>query len=147
MEILHNINYLWLIAGAVLVIFEFMLFSGIGFLFAGLAALTVGALAEMHVLNDLTMQWVVFFIATLVWTLVLWKPLKNYKLNQHHQPFSDVVGQKAILITPLAPGQQGRARWSGTIMNAKLDANNEGILAEGAEVHITRVEGNVLIVK
>ena len=68
MEILHNVNYLWLIAGAVLVIFEFMLFSGVGFLFAGLAALTVGALGEANVLNDLIWQWVMFFIATLVWT-------------------------------------------------------------------------------
>ena len=148
MEILHNINYLWLIAGAVLVIFEFMLFSGVGFLFAGLAALTVGALGEANILNDLIWQWVVFFIATLAWTLILWKPLKYYKLNHQHSTFSDVVGKKAVLITPLAPGQIGQARWSGTIMNAKLDASVKDIITQAdTEVLITAVEGNVLIVK
>ena len=73
--------------------------------------------------------------------------MKYYKLNHEHSTFTDVVGKKALLITPLAPGQIGQARWSGTIMNAKLDASVKDIITQDTEVLITAVEGNVLIVK
>lgn len=147
MEILHNLNYLWLIAGALLIIFEFMILSGVGFLFAGLAALTVGALIEFGLVQSFTSQLIVFFASTLFWTLILWKPLKNYKLSHTHPPFTDIVGETAVLVSELAPGKTVQAKWSGTVMNAKLDPNNHKILAKGAEVEILRVEGNTLIVK
>ncbi len=147
MEILNNITYLWLIAGAVLVIAEFIILPGVGFLFAGLGALVVGALLEFGIISGPMMPWLLFFASTLGWTLLLWKPLKNYKLSQSHVPFSDMVGKKAVLLKPLSHGTTGQARWSGTIMNAKLDPNNEGTILEGTEVTITRVEGNVLVVR
>jgi len=148
MEILNNVTYLWLIAGAILVIAEFIILPGVGFLFAGLGAIITGALLEFGLIGGPMIPWVVFFVATLAWTLILWKPLKNYKLNHGEAAqFSDVIGKKAVLLKPLAPGMTGQARWSGTIMNAKLDPNNTATLMEGTEVTITRVEGNVLVVK
>ena len=58
-----------------------------------------------------------------------------------------MVGKKAILLTPLTPGSKGQARWSGTIMNARLDTHVKEPIPEGAEVTIAHVEGNVLVVK
>lgn len=145
-QIFENINYVWLIAGGILIVFEFILLPGVGFLFAGLGALTVGGLSEGHVIEGQLAQWLVFFAATLVWTLILWKPLKNFRIH-HHAPFSDMVGKKAILLTSLAPGGKGQAKWSGTIMNARLDPNIKETFPEGAEVTIGHVEGNVLVVK
>ena len=147
MQILENITYLWLIAGAILVICEFLLISGVGFLFAGLGALTVGLLLEIGMAPSLLAQWIIFFAATALWTLLLLKPLARFRLSQGQHEFSDMLGKKAILLSTLEPGKTGQARWSGTIMNAKLDSHHKTSLSEGTEVMITKVEGNTLIVK
>lgn len=147
MEFTQNVNHLWLIAGGIMIVLEFMVLPGVGFLFAGLGAITVGALLQAGLIKEDIWQWVIFLASTLLWLLILWKPLKNFKTSRHEQPFSDMVGRKAVLMTNLEPGQTGRARWSGTIMNAKLDESQQTGLIEGAEVVVTEVKGNVLIVK
>ncbi len=147
MDFLQNINHLWLIAGAVLVIFEFFIAPGVGFLFAGLGAITVGALLQAGLINEQIWQWIIFLAATLVWLLVLYKPLARFKMSKDHKPFSDMVGRKAILVNSLLPGETGQVKWSGTLMNARLDPSVKESIAGGAEVVITHVEGNVVLVK
>src|SRR5262249_9726788 len=130
MDILQNPTNLWLIAGGILIIMEFFLFSGVGFAFAGLGALTVGLLLETGVIATQLASWLVFLLSTLLWALLLWKKLANFKMNRHQQPFSDMIGHKAVLLTPLEPGQIGQARWSGTIMKAKLSEHHKKPLSE-----------------
>lgn len=147
MEIAQNIAYLWLIAGSALVIAEFILVAGVGMLFAGLGALFVGLLVQTGVVNDILYQWVIFFATTVIWALILWKPLSRFQLGKGERGFSDMIGHKAILINTIAQGELGKSRWSGTIMNTKLAPEAPANLPEGSEVLIVAVEGNTLIVK
>jgi membrane protein implicated in regulation of membrane protease activity len=84
---------------------------------------------------------------TIVSAILLWKPLKNYKSPNESKPFTDMEGQKAVVIGTLEPGKHGQAKWSGTVMKAKLDESATSSIAEGKEAVIVRVEGNILILK
>ncbi len=71
-----NPSSIWLIAGALLIILEIVLFPGIGFLFAGLGAISVSAGLITGWIDSLSAQFILFFLATAFWTAVLWKPLQ-----------------------------------------------------------------------
>ena len=143
--------YGWLIAGAVLLALEAFGVPGIGFLFAGLAAIVVGLLIHLNVIatDDLILQAAAFFGVTSLLALLLWKKLKQWRTDpQASNQFHNIVGDFATIGKGgLAAGQIGQVSWSGTTMMARLDAScAETELAEGAMVTITTVEGNHLIV-
>jgi membrane protein implicated in regulation of membrane protease activity len=133
---------LWLIAGIILITLEFTAIPGVGMLFAGVSALLVGILVETTGTSFLY-QWVIFLGSTIVLTLLLYKPLRNYQTNKDAK-YSDMIGQSATVIGTLAPGTEGKVRWSGTTMKARLQSANT--LTEGKSVKITAVDGNVLVV-
>ena len=142
-----NNDIIWLVAGVAMLVSEFLLISGVGFIFAGLGALLVGAIMSFGGLDSLTWQWVVFLASTIILAILLWKPMKNLGMNQKGQGFNDIVGQKAVLTADLSPSKSGKAKWSGTVMNAKLDDGVIGHFKEGHELEIVRVEGNVLVLR
>ena len=147
MEMLQNAPHLWLIAGGILIVLEFILMPGIGFLFAGLGALTAGLALVLGLADNQVVQWIIFFATTILWTALLWKPLKNFRLGHSGKDFNDMIGHKAVLLEDLTPGITGRAKWSGTIMNAKLEAASNETLLKNSEVTIVEVNGNVLTVR
>ena len=140
-------DLMWLIAGAILVIFEFTVFPGVGFLFAGIGALITGTLISGGFLTDQIWQWISFFGFSVLSAILLWKPLMKHKFDPNQRAFSDLAGQKAILISDLEPGKEGKAKWSGTAMRARLEDGIELSFKEGKELEIVRTEGNVLILK
>ena len=146
MDLIQNTPHLWLIAGVILIILEFVLMPGVGFLFAGLAALVVGAITELNISHSQAVEWIVFFVATIIFAAFLWAPFSRFRLNKSNKVFSDMVGHKAILVNSIAPGETGQVKWSGTIMNAKLTADAVYSLAAGADVTIKEVVGNTVIV-
>ncbi len=143
--------YLWLIAGVVFVLFEAFGVSGVGFFFAGLGAIVVGAflqagwlLPEAHVI-----QFVVFFASTGFWAALLWKPMKKFAFKHNAPGYSNMVGDVAYVGSAgLHKGVVGEATWSGTIMKAELShVSPDASLAAGTPVLITDIKGNTLIVK
>ncbi len=137
----------WLLAGAVLIGLDILALPGIGALFSGLGALTVGAALIAGFIESMTAQFTLFFVATGVWAILLWKPLKQF-LKGKETGFDDMVGSTAVVFgSPLEKGKKGKVRWSGTIMNCQLDAEEAGSLEVGTEVTITRVSQGVLIVQ
>ena len=60
MELPHST--IWFICGAALVALEATLFPGVGVLFAGLWAITVGSALAIGLIDSLIAQYVVFFI-------------------------------------------------------------------------------------
>ncbi len=144
---------LWLLLGIAAVLAEVLAVApGIGLLFTGLGALGVSLLlyslpgAEISLLGQLT--W--FLAFTAVWAVLLWKPLKRWRMpSPHSGTYSNIVGDRATVGTEgLRRGQQGQVIWSGTLMNAELadDATLEDLPA-GATVKVAAVRGNTLIVK
>ncbi len=133
---------IWLVAGLVLITLEFTILPGVCMLFAGVAALIVGALTETVGLT-FTQQCIIFLVTTIALSLLFYKKLRNYQANKDVK-YSDMVGQSATVIGTLAPGTLGQVKWSGTNMKARLQGGST--LSEGAHVKITAVDGNVVIV-
>ena len=71
---------LWLVAGALFIALEIFGMPGIGFLFAGLGALVVGALVEFGVIaaDAVVLQFVIFFAFACISAALLWKKLKRH---------------------------------------------------------------------
>ena len=140
--------YIWLIAGVLLTLAE-LHFTGLGFFFAGLGAITTGALIYHETLADVAYieQFVTFIIATALWTLVLWKPLQHFR--RPATGYNNIVGETAFVgSNGLTKSKGGEVTWSGTIMKAQL-AKNVPLphLEAGSQVTIVEVRGATLIVK
>lgn len=145
-----NPGHLWLMAGAVLVAVEILFITGMGFLFAGLAAFTVGTAIAMEWLpaDATAAQAATFLLMTALWAVILWKPLKKWLKTGTDEAYSNIIGNSATVESPgLEKGKTGTVRWSGTLMKAQIDHGcAHHTLAPGTEVRITAVKGNTLTV-
>ena len=139
----------WLIIGAVMIALEAFAVPGIGLLFGGLAAIVVGALVLFNIIgvDAIILQVAIWFALTGGVAVALWKPMQRMRVNKNaDNSFNNIVGTHAKVIeAPLRAGFAGKVSWSGTIMNARLEGTSE--IPVGAEVLITKVEGNTVTVK
>lgn len=140
---------LWLAFGVACFVIEALVVSGVGFLFAGLGALTAGSILTAMPETTSLQQWVAFFVASGLWALFLWKPLQKFYGKTKNDGYKNIVGDTAyIAANGLKKGETGEATWSGTIMKARLaDDANVNELTGSTQVVIHAVAGNVLIVK
>lgn len=139
-----SITALWLIAGAAFIGIEIFGVPGIGFLFAGIAALMVGGAIELgFIANDNTvLQFALFFLITTVSALLLWKKLKQIR----GPSYSNMIGTEAEVIAGGLSGTlEGQVKWSGTTMRARLaDETVIDVMPAGTFVVIKKVEGTLL---
>ena len=137
---------LWLIAGAAFIALEVFGVPGIGFLFAGIAALIIGGLVEFDILasDDVLLQFALFSIMSLASAALLWKKLKTKRAV----PYSNMVGTEATVATGgLVGNKEGQVKWSSTLMRAQLMENDGNTtIAEGTTVIIQHVDGNLMFV-
>ncbi len=140
---------IWFICGAALVALEATLVPGVGVLFAGLGAITVGAALAIGMIDSLIAQFVVFFVSTGIWAILLWKTIKNL-LRGKKSGFTDMVGTAAVVFgNALENGKMGQVKWSGAIMNCRLESGIEEMetIEPGTEVTIASISKGVLIVR
>ncbi len=138
--------YAWLVAGALMLMVEALGIPGVGFLFAGLGAVGVGTMISSGLLDSdaFTAQVAAWFALTALFALVLYKPLKRWR-SQQRAAYHSMLGTNATVLAPgLSPEQEGQARWSGTLMRARLASGQEPADA-GAVLRIVAVDGTVLI--
>lgn len=142
---------LWLIAGALMLALEALGIPGIGFLFAGLAAILVGTAVQSGIIGmeAYIAQIALWFTLTALFAALLWKKLKKWHISSKSSDYQNMIGDNAtIALSGLQKGAVGQVRWSGTLMSAELDpAESAHGLSEGTRVIITAVKGNVLVVK
>jgi len=148
---METLVYQWLLAGVLLVALEALGLPGLGFLFAGLGAITVAASLEFSLLAPEAQlaHWLLFSVSTAVWGALLWVPLKRFRAGKRTGGYSNMVGETAFIGGEgLIKGALGEVTWSGTIMKAKLiDDAAVDKLDGGSQVQIVAVQGNTLIVK
>ena len=139
-----SVTALWLLAGSVFIGIEIFGVPGIGFLFAGIAALVVGGVVELGVVGpeNTILQFALFFLITTVSAILLWKKLKAIR----GPAYSNMVGTTAeVMGGGLAGVREGQVKWSGTLMRARLaDEVVIDVLPAGTFVVITKVEGTLL---
>ncbi len=147
----QNISIYWLAAGALFILLEALAIPGIGFLFAGLAAITTGGLIEFSILpaDKYILHTAVFLAASFAWAGILWVPMQHFHKKNKTEGFANMVGDIAIVCNgALVKGKTGEAKWSGTIMQAMLSENSRvEKLEEGQQVRILEVKGNILVVE
>jgi membrane protein implicated in regulation of membrane protease activity len=137
---------LWLIGGVVCLGLEALGVSGVGLLFAGLGALSIGSIVTAYPDLSLLQQGVIFLAATALWAVFLWKPLQKFR-KPSGKGYHNMIGETAYIgASGLQKGVVGEATWSGTIMRAELAHGTES-LPPGAAAVIVDISGNTLIVK
>jgi membrane protein implicated in regulation of membrane protease activity len=143
-----SVSIVWLCVGAALLALEAFAVPGVGLLFAGLGAIITAVAVESAFISDLDhiMQGAVFLITTSIFSALLWKKLKAWRLNPNAPQYSNIVGTEAAVVGTLRPGKKGEVKWSGAVMHARLAEGAVAELAEGAIVTVVAVEGNVLSV-
>lgn len=141
-----NVEFLILI-GFLSIILEIFVLSGIGILFLGIGAFSTACIIYFFPVLDM---YTYFLLGVLSVTsaIILWKPLKKWNNKDFTNRNIDIIGSKVkVAESDLAPGKMGRALWSGTIMNAKLDSKVTSKVKSGTICTVKEVKGNVLILE
>ena len=140
----ETLPYLWLAAGAFFLLIEAFGLPGVGFLFAGLAALSTGILLKLGIAFEGLNSFAWFFGLTAFWALILWNKIQS----RPGVGYNNIVGDSALISgAPTVPGAAFTVIWSGTQMDAELDpAAPQVPLAVGSTVKISALRGKTLLV-
>lgn len=135
----------WIFLGLALAGAELVSPGGFYLLFFGIAALMVGALVAMDVVQAEWLQWLLFSILAVLSLLLLRRPLIQLTHGHPPQDMDSMVGESAILLEELQPGHTGKAELRGSTWSAR----NVGAapLSSGQRATVTKVDGLVLWVK
>jgi len=144
----ENHGVVWLTLSFIFIMIEVSA-PGIGGLFSGVAALTLGGLliGEIITPDNIVQELAYFFGLTIVWAAILWKPLKKIMLPRD-SAYSDIIGTSVKVVKgDLAKGKTGSVKWSGAIMRAKIiDSSEAELIKEDEEIWIHDKEGTLFLV-
>jgi hypothetical protein len=134
----------WMLVGLVLLGAEMVTPGGFYILFFGLAALAVGTLAGLGLVQSEWLQWLLFSGLAVLSLLVFRGPLLAWiKTQEVETPAVDSMGgETAIPLEDLVPGGTGKAELRGTTWTA----HNAGaaLLKKHQRCKVERVEGLTL---
>lgn len=135
----------WMFLGLALAGAEMVSPGGFYLLFFGIAALMVGALVGMDVVQAEWLQWLLFSVLAVFLLLLLRRPLIQLTRSHPSQAMDTMVGESAILLEELQPGHMGKAELRGSTWSAR----NVGAvpLISGQRATVTKVDGLMLWVK
>lgn len=135
----------WIFLGLALVGAEMVSPGGFYLLFFGIAAVMVGALTGLEVIEADWLQWLLFSIVAVVSLLLLRRPL--IRLTQRHPPqaMDTMIGEAAIVINDLPPGHTGKVELRGSTWNARNAGDVS--LSAGQRAMVTKVDGLMLWVR
>ena len=136
----------WIIAGLVLVIGEFVV-SGLVVIFFGIAALIVGSLKFLGLLDDTTWELTLFAVLSLL-SLIFVRRYFSDKLmgkereTEGNEDSAGLIGQRATVAEPFKDGA-GTVNYRG----ARWQAQSSQPLEVGQMVRITQHDGLWLTVE
>lgn len=142
----------WLVFGFIMLSIEVVTGFTTGvFLFAGLGALTTGALMAFGVLPE---TWVAGIsstgISTGIITALLWKSLKKLQGNRpvEKDNSSDLIGHTFVLENDVTMSKPGSTHYSGITWKVEIDKQaGVDIIDSGQRVIVTSVEVGVFKVR
>ena len=139
----------WLILAIACIVVEVTVIRGMGFVFAGLSALTVFLALEMRYIEHGIMHDIIFFILfTGVWGAILWIPMKRFHRVSLTKNLKNIVGSLAeVEDDDLVRGEVGIVEWSNIRFKAMIDKTCEyDRIKEGEDVLVVRTENKILYV-
>ncbi|MGE3976890.1 MAG: NfeD family protein [Nitrospira sp.] len=135
----------WLFMGLVLAGAEMISPAGFYLLFFGIAALIVGALAGLGIVQTAWLEWLLFSILAVVSLLLFRGPLLRMTQIPPTHAVDSMVGESAILLDDLPSGHTGKAELRGTTWTTRNDGTSP--LAKGQRAIVTKVDGLTLWVR
>ena len=134
----------WLAGGLALVVLEVVTPSGFFIIFFGLAALTVGVLARLAIVNAWAMQWLIFTVLSVAYLLLFRGRLQSRVQMPPPPKMDSIVGVLAVAQERLLPGVVGRVEVRGAAWSAR---NTSSVVIEiGQRCTVISVEGLLLTV-
>jgi len=134
----------WLVLGLILVGAE-IVSPGFYLLFFGIAALAVGTMAGLEIIQQMWLEWLLFSVLAIASLLLLRGPLLRMTQHAPMQTMDSMVGESATLLEDLPPGHTGKAELRGTTWTTRAEGSS--VLTKGQHVIVTRVDGLMLWVK
>lgn len=135
----------WLFMGLVLAGAEMISPMGFYLLFFGIAALIVGALAGLGIVQTAWLEWLLFSILAIVSLLLFRSPLLRMTKSTPTHAVDTMVGESAVLLDDVLPGHTGKAELRGTTWTTRNDGSSS--LAKGQRAIVTKVDGLMLWVR
>jgi membrane protein implicated in regulation of membrane protease activity len=135
--------WLWVLIGFGLLACEMLTPGGFFFLFFGAGAIAVGLILALGVDLSLAVQWLLFSLLSLAALVPLRGRLVRWMTTEGGAPVVDaLVGQIAVVLDDLPPGEVGKAELRGTAWNAR----NAGtaVLRKGQRGRVIHVDGLML---
>ncbi|MDC8448376.1 MAG: NfeD family protein [Nitrospira sp.] len=135
----------WLFMGLVLAGAEMLSPGGFYLLFFGIAALIVGALAGLGIVQTAWLEWLLFSILAIVSLLLFRGPLLRMTKNTPTHAVDSMVGESAVLLDDLPSGHTGKAELRGTTWTTRNEGDSP--LTKGQRAIVTKVDGLTLWVR
>lgn len=135
----------WLFMGLVLAGAEMMAPGGFYLLFFGIAALIVGALAGLGIVQTAWLEWLLFSMLAVVSLLLFRGPLLRTTKRTPTHVVDSMVGESAVLLDDLPSGHTGKAELRGTTWTTRNGGPSP--LAKGQRAIVTKVDGLMLWVR
>ena len=133
--------WLWLLLGLVLSALELAAFGGFYLIFFGVGAFFVGVFTALDLTGPPAIQWLTFAFASLVMLMVFRRSVLRMMQPVHEDPEA-LIGNIAIAMDAIKPGEGGRAELHGAVWSARNLHTAE--LARGARCRVRRVDGVTL---
>ncbi|TMA36121.1 MAG: NfeD family protein [Deltaproteobacteria bacterium] len=136
--------WLWMLLGFALIVCELTTPGGFFFLFFGLGAVAVGALVGLGAAGPAWLQWLLFSLISIGFLVPLrGRLLRRMARGEDAAARVDaLVGQVAVVLEDLPPGEVGKAELRGTAWNARNESQQA--LRRGQRSKVTRVDGLML---
>lgn len=139
-------HLLWIIAGIVMVVLEFLIPGGI-ISFVGLSAIIVGVGIYFKIIDSVASAFITWFITSLILLLTLRSVFMKYfegdSVVQDVDEDKDSIGAIVEVIEEVEPYKEGRVRYRETTWIARSDEHFD----IGAKARIINREGNIYIIK
>jgi hypothetical protein len=136
--------WMWLVGGLLLIVLEVATPSGFFILFFGLAALTVGILSRLALVEAGWLQWSLFTALSVVYLLLFRGRLQARVQVPPPPPVDSLVGVLAIAQERVAPGVVGRVEVRGSAWSARN--SSDVTLEAGQRCKVVSVDGLLLTV-
>jgi membrane protein implicated in regulation of membrane protease activity len=133
----------WVVLGLALAAIELATPGGFYVIFFAIGALTVGALRLAGVVETPWIEWLLFPVIALVTLRLFRQPLLGrLRVNERPDQVDSLVGEVAIAIGEIPPGQHGRAELRGSGWSARNVSTST--LSSGQRCRVVAVHGLML---